>query len=113
MKYLKICMMLALAFAPAAGFAGGEDSGAPFAHNRAPLAPKAYAELPLGAIRAQGWLLEMLERQRSGATGQMDRLYPGYGFAVHKGYGTKQHYAAIRELGATPIHRMSFLRKVH
>ena len=41
MKYLKICMMLALAFAPAAGFAGGEDSGAPFAHNRAPLAPKA------------------------------------------------------------------------
>ena len=57
MKYLKICMMLALAFAPAAGFAGGEDSGAPFAHNRAPLAPKAYAELPLGAIRAQGWLL--------------------------------------------------------
>ena len=76
MKYLKIYMMLALAFAPAAGFAGGEDSGAPFAHNRAPLAPKAYAELPLGAIRAQGWLLEMLERQRSGATGQMDRLYP-------------------------------------
>ena len=44
---------------------------------------------------------------------EMDRLYPGYGFAVHKGYGTKQHYAAIRELGATPIHRMSFLRKMH
>ena len=31
MKYLKICMMLALAFAPAAGFAGGEDSGGAFA----------------------------------------------------------------------------------
>ena len=44
---------------------------------------------------------------------EMDRLYPGYGFAVHKGYGTKQHYAAIRELGATPIHRLSFLRKMH
>ena len=44
---------------------------------------------------------------------EMDRLYPGYGFAAHKGYGTKQHYAAIRELGATPIHRMSFLRKMH
>ena len=41
------------------------------------------------------------------------REYPQYGFAVHKGYGTKQHYAAIRELGATPIHRMSFLRKMH
>lgn len=44
---------------------------------------------------------------------EMDRLYPGYGFAKHKGYGTKQHYAAIRELGASPIHRMSFLRKMH
>ena len=44
---------------------------------------------------------------------EMDRLYPGYGFAKHKGYGTKQHYAALHELGATPIHRMSFLRKMH
>ena len=44
---------------------------------------------------------------------QMAELYPQYGFEKHKGYGTKQHYAAIRELGATPIHRMSFLRKVH
>lgn len=36
-------------------------------------------------------------------------IYPGYGFEKHKGYGTKQHYAAIRELGVTDIHRRSFL----
>ncbi len=44
---------------------------------------------------------------------QLDRQYPGYGFAKHKGYGTAAHYAAIRELGASPVHRPSFLRKMH
>ena len=39
--------------------------------------------------------------------------YPGYGFEKHKGYPTAAHYEAIRELGVTPIHRMSFLKKVH
>lgn len=43
----------------------------------------------------------------------LDERYPGYGFAKHKGYGTKAHYAAIRELGASPVHRPSFLRKMH
>lgn len=42
---------------------------------------------------------------------QQDALYPGYGFAVHKGYGTKAHYAALTEQGPSPIHRMSFLKK--
>ena len=37
-----------------------------------------------------------------------DKLYPGYGFAGHKGYGTPGHYAAIKERGACPIHRRSF-----
>ena len=37
-----------------------------------------------------------------------DKLYPGYGFAVHKGYGTPQHLAALRALGPCPIHRRSF-----
>jgi ribonuclease HII len=37
-----------------------------------------------------------------------DRLYPGYGFAEHKGYATPKHYAAIEQLGACPIHRRSF-----
>ncbi|MFY9398746.1 MAG: ribonuclease HII [Desulfomonilia bacterium] len=39
---------------------------------------------------------------------QMDRLYPGYGFARHKGYPTREHFEAIRRLGACPIHRRSF-----
>ena len=37
-----------------------------------------------------------------------DALYPGYGFAQHKGYGTKVHLTALQTLGATPIHRRSF-----
>lgn len=44
---------------------------------------------------------------------EMEETYPGYGFAQHKGYGTKAHYAAIRELGPSKIHRMSFLKKMH
>ena len=40
-------------------------------------------------------------------------LYPQYGFAKHKGYGTTAHYAAIRELGPCEAHRPSFLRKMH
>ena len=43
---------------------------------------------------------------------EVDRQYPGYGFAKHKGYGTKDHIAAIRELGPCPAHRRSFLRKI-
>lgn len=39
--------------------------------------------------------------------------YPQYGFEKHKGYGTAEHYAAIRAYGPSPIHRMSFLRKMH
>ena len=39
--------------------------------------------------------------------------YPGYGFEVHKGYPTKAHYEAIRNLGVTPYHRMTFLKKMH
>jgi ribonuclease HII len=39
---------------------------------------------------------------------KMDALYPGYGFAQHKGYPTQAHYDAIRSLGACPIHRRSF-----
>jgi ribonuclease HII len=37
-----------------------------------------------------------------------DRLYPGYGFAQHKGYPTKQHREAIQQLGILPIHRKTF-----
>ena len=39
--------------------------------------------------------------------------YPEYGFERHKGYGTKAHYAALRTYGPCPIHRQSFLKKLH
>lgn len=39
--------------------------------------------------------------------------YPGYGFEIHKGYGTKAHYEALRQLGPCPIHRMTFLKKIY
>lgn len=44
---------------------------------------------------------------------QMAEIYPQYHFEKHKGYGTKLHYEAIREHGPSPIHRLSFLRKMH
>jgi ribonuclease HII len=43
---------------------------------------------------------------------QMDAVYPGYGFAESKGYGSAAHMDAIRRLGLTPIHRRSFCRNV-
>lgn len=43
---------------------------------------------------------------------EADALYPQYGFAVHKGYGTAAHTAALREFGPCPIHRPSFLKKI-
>lgn len=39
--------------------------------------------------------------------------YPQYHFELHKGYGTKLHYEALREYGPSPVHRPSFLRKMH
>lgn len=44
---------------------------------------------------------------------ELDETYPAYGFAVHKGYGTKRHYEALREHGPCPIHRMTFLKKFY
>ena len=39
---------------------------------------------------------------------EAETIYPGYGFAKHKGYPTKQHLQALQLLGACPIHRKSF-----
>lgn len=55
----------------------------------------------LAKVTRDRYMLEMAEK------------YPGYFFEKHKGYGTKVHYAAIRELGMSPIHRPSFLKKMH
>jgi len=47
-------------------------------------------------------------RIRDQAMIEYDRLYPGWGFAEHKGYATPSHRAAIRRLGPSPIHRTSW-----
>jgi len=39
---------------------------------------------------------------------EFDNVFPGYGFAKHKGYGTREHMAALKKLGPCPIHRRSF-----
>lgn len=51
-------------------------------------------------------ILAKVSRDRSCL--ELDRLYPAYGFAKHKGYPTKDHYEAIRLHGITPAHRQSF-----
>ena len=43
---------------------------------------------------------------------EMDRQYPQYGFAQHKGYPTKLHYERLRQYGPCPIHRKTFLKKL-
>lgn len=43
---------------------------------------------------------------------EYDEIYPQYGFAKHKGYGTAEHMKAIREYGACPIHRKSFIKNI-
>lgn len=52
------------------------QQGANYVGNRAPLHETAFIELPLGSISADGWLLEMLVRQKNGLTGHLDELYP-------------------------------------
>lgn len=44
---------------------------------------------------------------------ELDEKYPAYGFAVHKGYGTKAHYAALIEQGPCEVHRRTFLKKLY
>ena len=43
---------------------------------------------------------------------KMDEIYPQYGFARNKGYGTAEHIAALRQYGPCPIHRRSFLKNI-
>ena len=43
---------------------------------------------------------------------ELAQQYPQYGFAKHKGYPTKQHYACIEQYGISPVHRRSFLKKL-
>ena len=44
---------------------------------------------------------------------RLAKKYPSYGFEVHKGYGTKAHYAAIKKMGICEVHRKTFLAHAH
>ncbi len=62
-----------------AGLLGGQKNARAdslYTFNRPPLLPSPYTELPLGAIRAQGWLLQQLKTQARGLTGRLDEVYP-------------------------------------
>ena len=81
---------------------------------------KPYRDLPhttivkgdgLSASIAAASILAKVTRDR--LMEQYAEQYPQYGFEIHKGYGTKRHYAALREFGPCPIHRMSFLKKFY
>ena len=52
------------------------------------------------SILAKTWRDQFME--------QLDTRFPGYGFAIHKGYPTPRHLAALRQLGVSPVHRRSF-----
>jgi ribonuclease HII len=57
-----------------------------------------------------GSIIAKVARDRMMA--ELDLMYPGYGFAKHKGYGTEDHREAVVRLGRSPIHREMFLRKL-
>ena len=64
----------------------------------------------LSASIAAASILAKVSRDR--LMRQLDLEHPEYGFAAHKGYGTKAHREAILSRGAFPIHRTAFLRKI-
>ena len=74
---------------------------------RAPAAPaNLVRNVPLlPAISAASILAKTY---RDALMAHLDRRWPGYGFAAHKGYGTKEHLAALRRLGPCPQHRLTF-----
>ncbi|WP_138989393.1 beta-L-arabinofuranosidase domain-containing protein [Larkinella sp. C7] len=74
---MKLKSILSILFAAFAFTAVGQvKKPAMYMNSRAPLRQNPYLELPLGAIKPQGWLREMLIRQKNGATGNLDKLYP-------------------------------------
>lgn len=65
--------------------------------------PKADEKSPTVAAAS---ILAKVHRDR--IMDELDRLYPGYGFARHKGYGTQEHQEALLALGPSPVHRKRF-----
>ena len=44
---------------------------------------------------------------------ELSERYPEYGFHTHKGYGTANDYSMLRKYGPSPVHRKTFLKKMH
>lgn len=64
----------------------------------------------LSASIAAASILAKVSRDREMV--ELDGRYPQYGFAKHKGYGTKAHYESLREFGPSPVHRRTFLKQL-
>jgi ribonuclease HII len=70
-----------------------------------PVVPIVKGDALSVSIAAASILAKVFRDRRMAA---YDRIYPEYGFAKHKGYGTPEHYDALRRYGRCPIHRLSF-----
>ena len=83
--------------------------------NKAPVVPMPVGTLVHGDAQSASIAAAsvLAKTARDAALRQLDEQYPQYGFAAHKGYGTKAHYAAIEKYGPCPAHRPSFLRKFY
>ncbi len=83
--------------------------------NQPPVLPMPVGTLVHGDARSASIAAASLlaKTARDASLRELDAAYPQYGFAAHKGYGTKAHYAAIDEYGPCPAHRMSFLKKYY
>jgi ribonuclease HII len=84
---------------------GRPIKGFPLEHEGVVKGDQRSLAVALAGIHAKEW--------RDARMRELDAEYPGYGFAVHKGYGTAAHLAALRRLGPCPHHRPTFLRKFH
>lgn len=88
---------------------GNRDPGVLFADGRlVPTRTIVHGDA-LSASIAAASILAKVTRDR--LMTEMDAQWPGYGFAVHKGYPTKAHYDAVARLGVCPAHRRSFFAK--
>jgi ribonuclease HII len=70
-----------------------------------PQTPVTHGDALVLSIAAASILAKVWRDQRMC---ELDEVYPVYGFARHKGYGTPEHLAALREYGPSPIHRLTF-----
>jgi len=83
--------------------------------NQPPVLPMPVGTLVHGDAKSASIAAASLlaKTARDASLRELDAQYPQYGFAAHKGYGTKAHYEAIGKYGLCPAHRPSFLKKYY